>query len=295
MEIKKFIELDKRGLIPGPGESEEAFAKRAAYCLSLKDFLKSTLEGKIPFDSKEAPLDLSEQDMERVDKQYGIRPDWVPVFFSNTRLTPWHGGCAWIFQMDESSPTAAFLQLRKSFFFSDQYLKVLRKEEVVAHELAHVGRMCFEEPKFEEFLAYQSSSAVWRRYLGPLVQSTWESMLFVFLLFVIFLFDLFLFWHGDYGSYQNWMWLKTIPLVLAFIGVVRLVVRHWQFKKCSNTLSRLISNPCTVKQVLYRLTDQEIISFGSMDKQSLISYIKEMEASALRWRVLVKRYFSDIY
>lgn len=293
MDIEKFLELNKRGLIPGPEESEEDFEERAAYCLGLKDHLKSALKEKIPFSTEEASLDLSEEELEKSFGQYGIRPDWVPVFYSNVQLTPWHGGCAWIFQMDESSPTSAFLQLRRSFFHSDKYLGLLKKDEVISHELAHVGRMRFEEPKFEELLAYRSSCNGWRRWLGPLVQSTWESLLFVFLLLMIFIVDLFLFWYGDYEGYLRLVWLKMIPLGLVLAGVFRLTLRQRQLKKCVHALSKLIPSTFEVNAVLYRLTDREIIAFGSMDKNSLIDYIKEKEKSTLRWRVIAKEYFHE--
>lgn len=293
MDIEKILDLDKRGLVPGPGESEDAFEKRADYCLSLKDNLKSSLGENSPFNPDDAPLDLSENDLEKTSECYGIRPDWVPVFYSNEKLTPWHGGCAWIFQMDESSPTSAFLQLRKAFYTSDTYLGLLQKKEVLSHELSHVGRMCFEEPKFEELIAYQSSSTSWRRWFGPLVQSAWESLLFVFLLLMIFIVDLFLFWYGDFDAYTRLMWLKLIPLGLIGIAGARLLLRHQQLKKCRKTLSNIISNPLTVSAVLYRLTDKEIIAFGSMDKNAVIDYMKGMEEDALRWRVLKRGYFYE--
>jgi len=164
---------------------------------------------------------------------------------------------------------------------------------VLSHELSHVGRMCFEEPKFEELIAYRSSSTSWRRWFGPLVQSAWESLLFVFLLLMIFIVDLFLFWYGDFDAYTRLMWLKLIPLGLIGIAAARLLLRHQQLKKCRKTLSTIISNPLTVSAVLYRLTDKEIIAFGSMDKNAVIDYMKGMEEDALRWRVLKRGHFHE--
>jgi hypothetical protein len=295
MEYKKFLELDKRGLIPGPGESPMDFAERAQYCIDLESTIEQSLEGKVPFSEEDAHAPDLGSAFERTESHYGIKPDWVPIYFSNAHLTPWHGGCAWIFQMDENSPTSAFLQVRKQFRSSDRYLGWLKRDEVLAHELAHVGRMTFEEPKFEEFLAYQSSSSSWRRWFGPILQATWESLLFVGVLLMILIVDIFLFWYGDLDSYLKLMWLKLIPLGMIGAGVVRLIIRHQQLKKCRQSLSSLTPNPLTINAIIYRLTDEEIIAFGKMDKKALIDYMKREEENALRWRVITRGYLHECF
>ena len=80
---------------------------------------------------------------------YGIQPTWTPLFFNNYQLAPWHGGCAWIFQLTENAPTAALLQLRAPFRHQPTYLNLYRRDELIAHELSHVGRMMYQEPQFE--------------------------------------------------------------------------------------------------------------------------------------------------
>lgn len=295
MEYKKILELDKQGLIPGPDESTMDFAERAQYCLNLQEMIEGSLQDKIPFseeDSHNPDLDTA---FERTEFQYGIRPVWVPIYFSNASLTPWHGGCAWIFQMDENSPTSAFLQIRKQFRTSDSYLRWLKRDEVLAHEFSHVGRMTFEEPKFEEFLAYRSSSSGWRRWFGPILQATWESLLFVGILLMIFMVDMFLFWYGDFDSYLRLMWLKLIPLAMIGAGIMRLIVRHRQLRKCRRSLSTLTSDPLVINAIIYRLTDKEIIAFGRMNKSALIDYIDKEKENTLRWRVIMKGYLHKCF
>ena len=113
---------------------------------------------------------------------YGFAPHWVPLFFSNYQLAPWHGGCAWIFQLNDNTPYAAFLQLRSAFRTQKRYLGMYERTELIAHEMAHIGRMMFEEPEFEEIIAFQSSTNRFRRFFGPLFRSSKESMLFVIVL-----------------------------------------------------------------------------------------------------------------
>ena len=95
------------------------------------------------------------------------------MIFSNERLAPWHGGCAWIFQFAEGLPTAALIQLRQVFSRQPTFLGIYHRDELLTHELVHVGRMKFEEPRFEELFAYETSTSAFRRWFGPLIQASW--------------------------------------------------------------------------------------------------------------------------
>lgn len=46
--------------------------------------------------------------------------------------------------------------------------------------------MMYEEPKFEEILAFDSSTSVFRRFFGPIVKSSYESSIFILILFLLF-------------------------------------------------------------------------------------------------------------
>ncbi len=291
MKKQKLLKLDKQGLIPGPNEPEDEFEKRAEYCLTLKKNLQEQLKDKIPF----SPLELMNLPVKsaffQTERLYGIKPDWVPVFFSNAQLPFWHGGCAWIFRLDENSPVSGLLQLRKHFYTSEKYLSFYHRDEILAHEFSHIGRMCFNEPKFEEFLAYQSSQSPLRRWFGPIVQSARESLLFIAILLLIFLLDGFMLWFGDLFAYYKLMWLKLVPLLLLGIGIFRLIARNRQFSKCRKNLLKINSNPLTVNSIIYRLTDKEIIAFGKMDQKTIINYIKNQEEKgSLRWQLITSGY-----
>ncbi len=284
MNIKKLFKFNKLGIVPGPDETDEMFQKRADYCLNLKRSISSELKDKVPFSLDEMEPNFLGEALEKSQKLYDLRPEWVPIFFSNAQLTPWHGGCAWIFQMDESTPYSAFLQIRQTFQKSKKYLGLYDREEILAHEFAHIGRMKFEEPKFEEILAYRSSESKWRKWLGPIVQSTWESLLFVGILMLIFILDLSLFLYGDLAAYRSFMWLKLIPLFLILMGGTRLAIRYRQLTQCKNALKKVFQNPSDVNAILYRLTDKEIIAFGRLSKKEILDYIKN--ENSLRWRIL---------
>ncbi len=179
------------GLFPGPQETEDDYSNRAAYALSLKNLLGTELGNAIPFSG----MPFAEEErlltpLKITEKFDGIAPSWVPVIFSNYHLKPWQGGCAWIFQLTEDSPKASLIQLRKQFRDKDHYLKIYNKDELLAHEFSHAGRLAYEEAKFEEFFAYRTSSSWFRKIFGPIVKSSTESLMFLIVLFVGLMLDL---------------------------------------------------------------------------------------------------------
>jgi len=269
------LSLNHLGLIPGPDESEEDFMRRADYCLQLDRNLPELIPGK--------PIKLSELDTQ---KSFAIQPDWMPLFFSNYKLLPWHGGCAWIFQMNEKTPTSAFFQLRQAFKHSQTYLGIYDRDELIAHELSHVGRMMYQEPKFEEFHAYQTSSSLFRRWFGPIVQSSYESMFFVLALFVVLLLDFFAILWGQEEVFTLAIWSLLLPFSLLGYGLARLVYRHRIYGKCLQNMKQATQSHKKACDIMCRLTDKEIQEFGSMAPDAVVDGIKEMAVQSLRGRLI---------
>ncbi len=186
LDREKMLYYNREGLIPGPLENEEEFVKRALFCLNLKEELKKSSELDLPFNSIETSNDeILSDPFKTTLKLYGIAPSWVPLFFTNYQLAFWHGGCAWIFQLNNTTPFSALLQLRSNFTRKKKYLGLYERDELIAHEMSHVGRMLYEEPKFDELLAYQTSPSSFRRWFGPIAQSSRESFIFVLVLGVV--------------------------------------------------------------------------------------------------------------
>lgn len=290
---ERLLYFNREGLIPGPAETEEEFFKRCHYCLGLKANIFTTLKEKIPF----VPEDLSheailEEAYPKTRDIFGIEPHWIPLFFSNYRLSPWQGGCAWIFQQDEATPTGAFFQLRRKFLNSKIYLGFYQRDELMAHELAHVGRMQFQEPQFEEIIAYRTSDSKFRRFFGPFIQSSWESALFFFILLIIFVLDLSLLSLGFFQTYQAFLWLKWIPLGLFLCALARRIVRQKQLNGCLHQLREILQNEQKANAVLFRLQDEEIKSFASMASTELLAYVSKAKDRSPRWKVIAMAYFS---
>lgn len=288
------IVLNQQGFIPGPEETEEAFQSRTTYCLHLKNTLEEELKEILPFKKPKEYPECFQEALAITQRLYKISPSWIPLFFSNYRLLPWYGGCAWIFKKeipfssDTPPPTGAFLQLRKSFYKAKKRLWIYERSELIAHELVHVGRMEFNEPKFEEHLAYRTSSSKWRQWWGPIAQSPWETTLFAGLLLLIFLLDMGTILWGKETFYWKLMWLKIVPLFLFVAGVIRLIIRHKQINRCLKTLQSVFHLD-VAQAVLYRLTDKEIITISKMDPQNIESFLNKN--NTLRWRVIREAYF----
>jgi len=284
MDEHTLLQLNAQGIIPGPSETEEDFLKRADYCLNLNQKIPELMGDEPSFQSDsffQGPIQITAN-------LFRIAPHWIPVYFSNYSLTPWHGGCAWIFQLSEDTPTAAMFQLRRTFRDSKKYLGIYDRDELISHEMAHVGRMMFEEPKFEEILAYRTSDSRFRRWLGPIVQSSVESMLFVLILLMTFFFDLFLLFMQPEEFLKYSLWLKTIPLAVVGFALIRLWMRHRIFSQCWHRLDSLLKKEEFTNGIIYRLTDQEIYQFAKWNNFQISTYI-ENEPS-LRWKLIRKAY-----
>ncbi|NGX57648.1 MAG: hypothetical protein K940chlam3_00541 [Chlamydiae bacterium] len=272
--------LNHQGFIAGPGESESDFKKRVEYCRGLKE------------EMEELPADEILKESHALTRTwFDIAPDWIPCLFSNHQLALWHGGCAWIFQKDDRTPTGAFLQLRKTFYRNSTFLGIYKRNEFIAHELCHVGRMMFEEPRFEEVLAYQTASSPLQRIFGPLVRSATEAIIFVITIMMLLMVDIMILASGYFSIYHQLMWFKLIPLGLILFALGRLLNARSTFKKSFNQLEKVLGSPELTRAVIYRLTDQEIDDFAKMSSDEIRSFVEQSKEKELRWQQIYT-YFS---
>ncbi len=155
----------------------------------------------------------------------------IEVTYSNEGLAPWHGAMTLI------SGDKVEIRLRKAFKKKRRYLFLYDREEILAHEMIHARRKDLDEPKFEEFLAYQTSPNAFRRLVGPIIESPRESWLFLLTLV------------GPLIS----NWLIPLPILLLGLGVTRLIRRHRAYRRCLKKLGGDFE-----KMVM--MTDAEIIA-----------------------------------
>lgn len=296
VNYEELIEYNQAGLIPGPEETEQAYLDRVAYCLKLKEQIPQMLAHDIPFATPEmqASQEILLEGCQKAKNIYDIFPSWVPLFFSNYKLSLWQGGCAWIFQQKENTPTSAFFQLRQQFLKSKIYLNLYDRNELISHELAHVGRMKFEEPKFEEILAYRSAKSSFRRYFSPIIQSSYESTVFVLLLIALIVVDIFSITDVS-GAYLHLSHiLRYIVIALIFFGLTRLWFLQKQFKSCLKNLRKIILDAKKAEAVIYRLTDKEIIIFSKSSPELIKKHVEEQKNKTLRWKTIFEAYFKHL-
>lgn len=260
MNNETLLKYNQEGFIPGPGESETQFLERVSFCQNLDPNLEE-------FPSK--TFETFQEMGERVQEELGFTLPWVPIFYSNKDLALWHGGCAWIFQKEEGGPKGAFFQLRKGFSTKNRVFGY-SKEEILVHEAVHVGRMAFEEPRYEEVLAYRTSKNLFRRCLGPIFSKPSEALLFFLsILLSFFYFPLIL-----------------IPSLLLVAGCLRLALKHHRLESTFKKLIDLTGSKRLANQLLYRLTDKEIDSFGKFPLGKIKALIYSEQTQSLRQQLL---------
>ncbi len=280
----ELLTLNKRGIIPGPNETESDFLKRANYCLTLKDNFAKEVKEIAP--TLQASNKNTDNAIAKVKSIFGFSPGWVPISISSYRLSPWHGGCAWIYQKSKSEPPGAFLQISPKFQKSKKFFGIYNFDEIVAHEYCHIGRMTFQEPKFEEFLSYSVFKSPLRKFLGPIIQSFWEALLFIFSLFIVLFLDLYLVFMNLGDLYLDFMWLKIFPASLILFALIRLIYRHNKLNSCIKALTNFFQDQQKANAFLFRLTDREIYSFGKMSKSEFLNHIDREKKKSIRLRLL---------
>ena len=152
--------------------------------------------------------------------------------------------------------------------------------------------MQFEEPQFEELLAYRSSHAPWRRWLGPIVQSPRESALFLLCLLLVLMLDVYLHFSGMQETYRQLMWTKAVPIGLLLAGLARVCLRQRTFKKCLLNLKEICPDIEKANAWAYRLTDLEINTFAGMDANGIKAFAQQQKALSLRWRAIDLAYLN---
>lgn len=247
---KELDNLGARGLLVGPHENEEAFLLR--------------IQEKIY--TSQPPIQL--------ENIFSICPDWVEIKDSNKNLLPWQGGFA------EIEGTNIFIQLRKG---KGKIWGIYSKEELLAHELVHAARMAFEEPIFEEILAYQTSHSKFRRFYGPIFRTSSESLFFLTTLLILAIVNLF------YITTEFLIMGSLIPLSF-FLW--RLCANQRKFRRARQNLKSFLGCEKKALSFLLSLTDQETFLFSSANASEIKSYINRQ--ASLRWRQIRVRFLGGM-
>ncbi len=247
--------LDRRGLFPGPEEGEEEFAERVCT-------------------SKRQTESYDERCLDRLEALFAIRPDFAKIEYGNQGLSLWEGGATFI------EKGGVRIRLKEGFR-KGVYLGLYRREEVLAHELVHLCRMAYAEPRFEEAFAYLSAKSRFRRLFGPLFRRPFESSLFVALAFLPL----------AALALQRPGWLAlawALPLGMLSFFALRLSFTHHTLAKCLKNVRSLVKNPLALA---LRLTDEEIARFARTPPDQIRAFIEK--EPTFRWHFLRAVYRID--
>lgn len=245
IEDQELLALRRRGFWVGPGETEEAYRARVKRCTS------SEVARHIPDGEWELGCQKSEE-------QFGFRPDWIETRIEEGSSGLLFAGAA------EVGGGPPIVRLDKKVWRRG---RPIPRHELLAHEWLHVARMAFDEPRFEEIIAFQTSRRSWRRFFSPIVQSTHEVIAVALVCFATPFIALM---HGPH---------PLLPLGLLFgLLLARLGWRQWLFHRACQAVTR---------ELAAQLTDREIRRFAFMKRESVWMYIKERAARSLRFRQLL--------
>jgi hypothetical protein len=217
-----FLDLYKKGFLPGPYETLEKFLKRVAKTREIALNPLNTLPKKWFKKALFIP----------VDRGYILLKNKNYRFFEAARTT--------IIEVEKDLyiPVIHAPSKISSFFVSPK--------EVMAHEEIHARRVQFDEPKYEEILAYRSSSSILRKWVSPCLSTNKEISAFFLALFL-----------------TPW---SLIPLFcLFFASLTFTAIKQFRVYKCVRTLKELSDFP---EEILLSMTDEEItlMSKGRVDK-----------------------------
>lgn len=268
--------LGEQGFVPGPHETEEQFVKRVDILKKVSESPSKFLEGKI-----------FEEWNPDFHKELGAVPKWLPLTYSNQGLPFWQGAALWIFETPNHKKIP-IIQLRERFkkgkflFYSQR--------EVLLHETLHAVRAAFDEPRFEEVLAYYHSRSRRRRFLGPLFRKPSHAFFFIALIFISLTVQTTSLFFLTSPLLPYVKFFTLLPLIDITLRSAVLVKDHRILKKALKKLSEIFSNQKEVFCILIRLKDSEIQKFATEPIEKLLDYIEEEIPKSVRWRQIIAQF-----
>lgn len=251
MLSEKLLLLNRRGIIPGPEEADEAFWKRAE--MSTKTY------------------EAWQETHAKTSELFDFCLDWVEIFYSKKSLPFWQGALTWL---DEIPKIQLHPQFKKGSLF-----RIYTRHEVLSHEAVHAARSQFSESRFEEHFAYLTAKSPRHRFFGPLFRTSKESSLFLALLALSMA-------AGAFG----FTLISLFSCLVLSIGLARLALSHRTFNRCKRKLS-LLKNPRSALFIMLRLTDAEIATFARGSLDEIRAFISREKEHSLRWKMLSLAYF----
>jgi hypothetical protein len=257
--------LTLRGIFPGPLESSGDFFVRASSFVPQKHqdcLLSASLLSKI----------------------FNTTPDWVQIETGSKGLFFWEGAATWIEENAEGVRSCK-VQLKDTLL-----TRLYPKEELIAHEIVHAMRLMFDEKRFEEVLAYQTSKNRFRRYFGPFFSDPTESKCFIALLLASWA----IYWvEGIFNVHLGGSSVLFLPLCALGWGVFRVRRSQRVLSAALRNLEAVVGQRAPPLAIAICLTDSEIEQFATSTPEEIHTFAAKAKEHSLRWRQLFVTYFSE--
>ena len=291
-EMKTLCDLDANGLSPAVGEGAEEFSKRLENLRKrLQEFDRQlSSQNEVSFDGLLAkrqdriPRNLFDEPRKQTRQLYDFDCDWVPGFFCNPRFSWLFGGCTYSYPPDFFTVfiIGERLRRRKKYLCYD-------RDEIFAHELCHVARAGLNSMEFEELFAYQTARSPFRRFLGGIMHSQQDTL--IFLLACLFLVVAQVILPRFAAVLPSWLgWLGFGVVMLFFL------LRHMRSYGIYQRALRNLEMCCSghtenARGLLFHATDKEIHQLASTDSPRTL--LEQYSASELRWKIACRRFLDD--
>lgn len=236
------------GFLVQPGESLEAFSIRYKKHQNLNSEL----------------LDYFQKEkIQRIE--YENKTLRINTFFyqkiASEELFIWEGGGIWEYEIQDFN--FSVIELNKRW---DRLQK-----EIIEHEMIHQLRQGFNQPIFEEYIAYYLSSSKVRAYFGPIFHNSKEPI-FLMIITIMGAFSI--------AYFESFWVLLGLLLVIVFF-LLRVIFNQRIFRKAENNIKKIFPKLIPIN-ILISLTDEEIKKFSSFSLDETLNYISL--ARCPRWQ-----------
>ena len=269
------LAIAQSGFWPGPGESEDHFIKRIEHN-KRRDVQTPDL---FNLERKNSILHITQT-------AFGIAQLEIPVVFQNQGLSFWEGAVLWI--EDASGLAIASIQIRENFL-NGSYL-FYHIEEVVAHEILHAARIEYDEPKYEEIIAYRTSPQSIRKYIGPLFATVKDTCIFIGLFAFGLIFELIALFLGILDQVP----FLSFPVFWILLLGSRLYLRQRKFNTALSHLEKVLPRPLEALSVIAKLKDKEIDALAGIACCQVVDFLEKQSDSELRMRMLKAVHFGRV-
>jgi hypothetical protein len=281
-------DLYKLGFIPGEHEEKADFYHRVSETLEwAKERNHKNLECEGLDYSLGPGLRIPEEqlkkDSEICHELYGISPTWVPAYLQNKGMPLLTGGMAVQFLNEKSQQVFSWFQLKTTFSHREKWLIYSRKE-LISHEMCHIARFPLQSVRYEETLAYQTSTSRLRRSIGGSLLTPKDQQFLLLSIFLWMIVDLLkialpetgsLFGLGAFKS-ELISFLRLPFPSLVFLGLWRCRSIHKELQKAKLNLSSFLTVP-QLNKVIFSLSDSQIKGLSNLSPKETNAWVNKQE------------------